>query len=256
MYWKLCVRCNGCRCQDQLHSSRGDPIRRLPWALDTLRFPDERFSSQLFLGVELEMCFPPDVDRTNVAHGLVHAVPGMFVIKPECTTSNGFELVTFPLTLREHLDTGLWATVCSRMVSERAYVSDQVGLHVHCSKRFLGDAGGMRLIRFFTNSDYRPWIRNLSGRPVYSHCSFEYANHVQRHRYVAINCLPPNTVEFRFFGSTLDPRRLVTILKFVTLCCNLAVRPGRMSPRTLREHAKVTGDVDLVEFVAGGNQTL
>jgi hypothetical protein len=199
----------------------------------------------LFMGVELEVDFGHD------ANPLIDAVgnENQAWLKSDGSLSNrGIEIVSHPATLDYHKTEFPWKRLI-RAARDGGYTSHNAGncgLHVHISRRGLGDSYDKRdlalsnLMVLF----YRHWneLTQFSRRQPGQLSSWAMGNHLYKEsagrsrmtkhdldncksggrRYVAINCGNSSTIEFRMFRGTLRYDTLMATLELVDLMTAIA----------------------------------
>ena len=164
--------------------------------------------------------------------------------KHDGSLSDGFELVTHPMTLRYHMDKMPWKKILHRAV-EMGYTSHQAGtcgLHVHVSRAAFGnteaeqDAAIARVLYFFEkNWDEllkfsRRTQRQLdrwAARYGYKEQPRDILEHAKKGchagRYTCVNLQNSNTIEFRIFRGTLKYNTLIATLQMVSRICDVAI---------------------------------
>ena len=187
---------------------------------------DDSDDYKLFLGVELET---ENDDNDAAATAIKNAVNracgdrNAVVCKQDGSLDDGgCEVVTMPMSLRYHTETALWDAV----TKNADYVSDRTGMHVHISRDFFACDDELVtfcriLCRFVSHfrtigersdgchygkwpSAYRMGIDlQKDDELTKRHKTMKYLRTAER--YTAINLKPRDTIELRFFESTLDP---------------------------------------------------
>lgn len=165
-------------------------------------------------------------------------------LKYDGSLNCGYEIATMPASLEYHQSSD-WMTRVQAIASEHGFKSHDTstcGLHVHVSRLGLGRTWEERdytiakmilLVYRFYYSHLRPFSRRESNRASqwasdtgvwYNYQSDDTRDqhtdkakkHIQGNgRYVALNCRPDYTVEFRIFRGSLIP---ATILASIELC--------------------------------------
>lgn len=190
----------------------------------------------LYYGIELEINTP--LDRSVEGHAKEFkrflkdtSMSSYFYFKRDGSISNGYEIVTHPLTARARNECINWKEICGYLESTGAgsEASGECGLHIHASNRALAPRDIGKLKYFFWAN--RVEIGKLSRRNNYRYCEQERwsvrklwsdkANYLQNYpdsgnRYSAINVHTGKpTVEFRVLRGTLEYRRLLACFQFV-----------------------------------------
>ena len=198
-----------------------------------------------FFGVELEMDGGGEYSTHASALLAVANQKSMKAyVKHDGSLSNGFELVTHPMSLDVHLHEMPWKELCRKAIS-LSYRSHQVstcGLHIHVSRRAFGtteseqDAAIARVLYFFekhwskllrfsrrTPRQLERWASRYGyqGQPMEI---LDYAKKGYRGgRHACINLRNVDTVEFRIFRGTLKSNTILAALELVDRICDLAV---------------------------------
>lgn len=187
---------------------------------------DDPDDYKLFLGVELETENDDNGDAATAIKNAVNRACGdrnAVVCKQDGSLDeNGCEVVTMPMSLRYHTETTLWDAV----TKNADYVSERTGMHVHISRDFFTcDAELTTFCRILCRfvSHFRTIGERSDGcyygRWPSAHkmgIDLQNDDHITKrnktmaflqeaNRYTAINLRPRDTIELRFFESTLDP---------------------------------------------------
>ncbi len=152
--------------------------------------------------------------------------------KEDGSLSNGFEMVSHPMSLEIVRDTFPWERL--RDLSEVGMRSAQTrtcGLHIHINKSFFAN-NPTTMYRFMSMfySNAEQW-KKIAGRSESSYASWseyeqsqmlQYTKHFSRKqhhansdRYVALNLQNRNTIELRFFKGTLRPESFISRIEAV-----------------------------------------
>ncbi len=152
--------------------------------------------------------------------------------KEDGSLSNGFEMVSHPMSLEIVRDTFPWERL--RDLSEVGMRSAQTrtcGLHIHINKSFFAN-NPTTMYRFMSMfySNAEQW-KKIAGRSESSYASWseyeqsqmlQYTKHFARKqhaansdRYVALNLQNRNTIELRFFKGTLRPESFISRIEAV-----------------------------------------
>lgn len=202
------------------YSYRPDPI-----------FHSTDAGSRLYFGLEVEMEAPrrqPRQEPAEFAQRLERY--DLAYLKNDGSLSNGFELVTHPMThefLQSEGSELLWATIDGLRNEHkmRSWSTGTCGLHIHISRN--GFSGGAHMHRFlnlvYSNREFYTrlagresdqwakfddvitWKRKDDGSTVV-HKTFKQKLTPRLHsdRYSAVNTNNPNTLEMRIFRGTLN----------------------------------------------------
>lgn len=191
---------------------------------------------KLFLGVELETENDDNADAATAIKNAVERACGdrnaVVCKKDSSLDDDGCEVVTMPMSLAYHIESGVWGAV----TKHADYVSHRTGMHVHISRDFFNDYAELttfcrilcRFVSHFRNigerSDgcyYGKWpsaygmgIDLQKDAPAAKRKkTMEYLEGAER--YTAINLKPRDTIELRFFESSLDPDTIVGRLEII-----------------------------------------
>ncbi len=220
------------------YSYKPEPIfHRIGYKGFNTVLPDN--SNPLYMGVELEVdegndeeCVARDYDE------------GEIYCKHDGSLSDGFEIVSHPMTLEAHKEfdwRGLMETCLDHGYS--SHEAGTCGLHVHVNRNYFGDdystsdlaAAKMILIfsRFWDNfivpfsrrnRDQLHWAQKPTDAmiPVKGDTAEDILDKisiVERDRYRAINVRNRGTIEFRVFRGTLKHSTFIATLEFVAGLC-------------------------------------
>ena len=199
-----------------------------------------------FFGVELEIDEAGESDRS--AWELLSIATGegekRLYCKHDGSLSDGFELVTHPMSLNYHTEQMPWEKLLRRAV-EMGYTSHQAGtcgLHVHVSRAVFGsteaeqDAAIARVLYFFEKNweellkFSRRTQRQLdrwAARYGYKEQPRDILEHAKKGchagRYTCVNLQNRSTIEFRIFRGTLKYNTFIATLQMVDRICDVAL---------------------------------
>lgn len=199
-----------------------------------------------FFGVELEIDEAGESDRKawellNIANGEGEK---RLYCKHDGSLSDGFELVTHPMSLNYHTEQMPWEKLLHRAV-EMGYTSHQAGtcgLHVHVSRAAFGkteaeqDTAIARVLYFFEKNweellkFSRRTQRQLdrwAARYGYKEQPRDILEHAKKGchagRYTCVNLQNRSTIEFRIFRGTLKYNTFLATLQMVDRICDVAI---------------------------------
>lgn len=179
---------------------------------------------KLYLGVELEFDgYNPTRNGVSVADDIC-AILGNAGLKASHTydgsLSRGREVVTHPATLDVYKELTPAFLKVFRTLTETGYIdtNNNAGGHVHVSRRVFGkdmetrNANVERLVKwvYANRNDFRKFAMRDSRFA-------EYVNHVVDNKFVAINTMHRNTIEFRMFSGLKMLPNLLANLELVEL---------------------------------------
>ena len=196
-----------------------------------------------YLGVELEV--DEGGESNEEARRLLDVANRSFdhiYIKHDGSLTNGFEIVTHPMTLAYHQTEMPWKELLQAAIS-RGYLSHQAGtcgLHIHVNRSSLGGfdyereetiANILYLVENFWNEFLRFSRRT---QEQLDHWAARYGRKdnpkdvlqtakSQTDRYTCVNLTPTETIEFRIFCGTLKYSTLIATLQMVEFICDVAL---------------------------------
>ena len=156
-------------------------------------------------------------------------------LKSDGSLNNGFEVVTFPMTLDCHKTLVPYDEMFRRLHDDgfTSHENSTCGLHIHVGRTGFGNTARSQnpaIGRFIWLTEvFKEQIKKFSRRREYRYCQFygfsanmspkqmlKYARNENRHsRYKAVNLQNPGTVEVRIFKGTL---KTSTVLASIELC--------------------------------------
>lgn len=199
----------------------------------------------LYLGVELEL----DEGGCSSANAkeilnLANREDERVYCKHDGSLTDGFEIVTHPLTLRYHQTQMPWESILKKAAT-LGYLSHQAntcGLHVHVSRSALGateeerDATISRILYFFEkhweellkfSRRSQRQLERWAARYGYKDQPMEILEHAKEgcrsSRYTSVNLQNHSTIEFRIFRGTLKYNTLIATLQLVDRVCDVAL---------------------------------
>lgn len=174
------------------------------------------------LGVELEIDTDNDRDEDILASRLLEIAENRIYLERDCSLDNGFEIITYPHTLEDFKNIN-WKDIL-KTCQDYGYESHDAGncgLHIHFSRNMFGsnkvkqDNAISKVMYFYeknwndivklsrrTDSQINEWAGSFGiNLPKDAKRCCKDKNNV---RYLAINNLNENTVEFRMGRGTLN----------------------------------------------------
>jgi hypothetical protein len=157
--------------------------------------------------------------------------------------SNGFELVTNPMSLPAHRELWKWLqdkSATKGLISHkgRDNLNSTCGLHVHVNRDGLTKLQIAKMVAFVNNPDNEEFMTALArryGSAMTGFCRIKadkakVGNAAESSdRYEAVNVTPRHTIEFRIFKGTLKYESLVAAIEFVHALCEYTARCGDCS---------------------------
>lgn len=199
------------------YSFRPEPVFFISRGLTAIRSS----RSMTFTGFELEM----EAVETNVDDGAQFATEKFgewCYLKYDGSLSNGFEMVSHPLSYRYFLESFPFADLSElAKLGMRSANTGTCGLHIHINKSFF-QSHPSTMYRFMSlfyrnaeswkpiagrkNSSYASWSEYELDRMLYYAKGLkDGVRNCNNERYVALNLQNSNTIELRFFRGTLKP---------------------------------------------------
>jgi len=156
-------------------------------------------------------------------------------LKSDGSLNNGFEVVTFPMTLDCHRTLMPYTEMFQRLHDDgyTSHENSTCGLHIHVGRTAFGNTARSQnpaIGRFIWLTEvFKEQIKKFSRRREYRYCQFygfmanmspkqmlKYARDENRHsRYKAVNLQNAGTVEVRIFKGSL---KATTVLASIELC--------------------------------------
>ena len=169
----------------------------------------------LYFGLELEVYVNRDLNDT--AQTVSDLLENYAILKEDGSISRpGFEIVTAPCSLAIHKEKISEFFSNSNDINSN---SSDLGLHIHVSRSPISQLTIGKILVFVNNPDNLDKIEDLAGRSSnhYAKLSPKKITDVkkQNSRYEAVNLLNNDTIEFRLFKSTIDPKLILARLEFV-----------------------------------------
>lgn len=202
-------------------------------------------SDNLFYGVELEIDKGgEDEDNAQKLLDIANRTEEQIYIKHDGSLHMGFEVVSHPMSLDYHINEMNWEEIFEKAIEMdyRSHNTSTCGLHVHVSRKAFGknfeeqEASIARVV-YFVEKNWSDLVKfSRRTREAISHYAARYAaisdttaetyeKAKSKHmgRYVAVNTLNYETIEFRLFRGTLRYKTFVATLQLVDEICKCAI---------------------------------
>jgi hypothetical protein len=194
------------------------------------REPAEK--TEVFYGIELEFEFESSDEGENAIDDIRTMDPGeeRFYCKNDGSLGPyGVELVSHPRTMGSWLTSNL-GDYLEVIKSYGGKPTVKCGLHVHRSRSGITEIDVTKLIICMIK--FRTELEKIGGRRANNYCRFDdwettpkdiHELWVKRDgkskakRYVALNISNPETLEFRFFSSSVDENHVMACIEFTDL---------------------------------------
>mgnify|MGYP004661359225 FL=1 len=199
----------------------------------------------LFMGVELEIDKGgEDIGNADDLLDVANRGGEHIYCKHDGSISNGFEIVSHPMTLEYHKSNMNWQEVFENAVSMnyRSHQTSTCGLHVHINRTSLGrtldtqedvisrivyfvENHWNELLKFSrrTEENINRWA-NRYGISITAKDTYKNAKNKHMGRYVAVNLENYDTIEFRIFRGTLRYKTFIAVLQLVYEICRFAIQ--------------------------------
>ena len=258
-YYTICENCDavipysdaytisgrdGCFCEDCY-----DDLRPAQVIHDYGYKPDPIFhgTGPRYFGVELELDEAGEDNENaqellDIVNSNRYEEEHMYA-KHDGSLTEGFELVTHPMSLNYHCRDMPWKELLRSAVrmGYRSHQTNTCGLHIHVSRKAFGETEEKqeevigRLLYFFeknwdelvkfsrrTRSQLYDWADRY-GYQDHPKKIMDHAKKSCRKHYTSINLQNKATIEFRIFRGTLKYNTLIATLQFIDLLCDLAI---------------------------------
>lgn len=225
-----------------------------------------------FFGVELELDDGGECDVNAAALiKIANESAEHIYCKHDGSLDEGFEIVTYPMSLSCHMHQMPWAHVMEEAVrmDYRSHQSGTCGLHIHVNRDTFGqteaeqEAAVARVLFFVENhwnellrfsrrtrSQMEQWAARY-GRKDNPKDQLEHVKSSFTDRYRAVNLTNNATIEFRMFRGTLRYNTLIATLQFVNEICDLAcyLSDDEMANLTWSDFCSRVGSMNYPELV-------
>ncbi len=197
-----------------------------------------------FFGVELEIDDGgKDYFNARQILKLANDAKEHIYIKEDGSLSDGFEIVSHPMTLDYHKNNMDWQEMMKKALAMGYYShqSGTTGLHIHVNKSCFGEYADeqenpiSRVLYFVemfwnemlcfsrrTESQMKQWA-NRYGRKNFPKETLYHAKGSKNGRYTCVNLNNYETIEFRLFRGTLKYNTLIATLQMVNEICDVAI---------------------------------
>lgn len=224
-----CDECIRARRRRGVYDGDADDLR-FPYNADATRHLEfkvgkyERFSRTLpFLGVELEVYARDSVAPREAMQRTLKALNGFAILKRDGSLDSyrGFEIVSAPATFAAHRER--WrpffegdaapANLC------RSFSTEACGMHVHINRAAMSHFHIVKMDVFINSAINRDFIFGCADRTYAQMAQWSALKHIEgapfssssrdvrrpHTKYLALNLLPPDTIELRIFRGNVKP---------------------------------------------------
>ncbi len=257
-FYTACDRCGRTILEDDAYYEDEDRDEPLCWSCysrtqenkqihDYYYKPEPIFYGEgsRYFGVELEIDGAGE-DSQNACQLMRIANRGRELVycKHDGSLSDGFEIVTHPMTLDYHQNTMPWEEILQDAVAQ-GYLSHKAstcGLHVHVNRTAFGMTEAVQdtciaRILYFVEKHWEELLKfsrrtqrqleQWAARYGYKEQPQEILEHAKKGghggRYSCVNLQNYSTIEFRMFRGTLKYNTLIATLQLVDRICDVAI---------------------------------
>jgi hypothetical protein len=194
-------------------------------------------------GVECELGFSDQFVREQIAREINDLMGVEFCyMKHDGSINNhgklgdgiphqGFEIVTAPADIEVHRRKWPILESYPNYKHLRSWDTSTCGMHVHVSKDALSCLQIGRILVFINHPENKKFVQQVAGRGELKWTRYydkgltsslhpEASGDRDMDRRVAVNLQNPNTVEFRIFRGTINPRHIIRNIEFVDAVCD------------------------------------
>jgi hypothetical protein len=171
-----------------------------------------------FKGVELEV--EVSGDCSIYASRVKKSLKEFVLIKRDGSLSNGFEIVTRPASMSEHVKRWTKFFEDVPLKGMKSWSTSSCGLHIHCSRAPLTPEQIARIVCFINASWNRRFMFVIAGRSGEGFSKYKNKKYEPGtppppiEKYEAVNLLHNDTIEFRIFKGTLKKESLFKAIEF------------------------------------------
>lgn len=176
-----------------------------------------------YFGVELEVEYHGSEHREDKARQLHAALNGgqfghRCFFENDGSVSNGFEIVSQPMSLPMHRDFWQWLNDKDLTRYLKSHNTSTCGLHVHVSREGMDSLVLAKAVTFVNAKANSELIRSVARRYAEGYCKIKQKdvdNALQTtDRYEAVNVVGRKTVEFRIFKGSLKYESVIAAVEF------------------------------------------
>ena len=228
-------------CHNCFEKLNNNPIKNYSYKPEPIFYG----SGSLFYGIELEIDKGGEsIENAQKLLDIANEGEERIYIKHDGSLSNGFEIVSHPMTLDHHTNNMNWHEIFEKAfeMDYRSHNTSSCGLHIHCSRSAFGkdyeqQEQAIGRVVFFVEKHWNEHVK-FSRRTLnnLNHWAARYATisstaeetygkakDKRMGRYVAVNLENYNTIEFRLFRGTLRYKTFIATLQLVDEICNCAI---------------------------------
>ena len=143
--------------------------------------------------------------------------------------SNGFEIITQPMSLPSHRDMWSWLRDREAIRNLLSHNTRTCGLHVHINRDALSQIQIAKMVTFVNDPRNESMIRAIARRYAEGYCKIKEKKlesaHQSTDRYEALNITGSRTVEFRIFKGSLKYESVIAAIEFCNALVDYAAQP-------------------------------
>jgi len=227
------------RCYEEARRSGG--IQEYYYKPEPLFYGD----APRYFGVELEVDDGGELSASaQELQAIANQSDELIYCKHDGSLTDGFEIVTHPMTLDYHCHSMPWQPLLNKAVAlgYRSHRTTTCGLHVHVNRTSFGvteeqqeaciarvlyffEKHWEELLKFSRRSEQQ--LTRWASRYGYKEQPKEILDHAKKGynggRYTCVNLGNPETIEFRIFRGTLKYNTLIATLQILDKICDVAL---------------------------------
>lgn len=169
--------------------------------------------------------------------------------------SNGFEIVTQPMSLPMHQQFWNWLHNRDLVQHLRSHNTSTCGLHVHVNKDDLNKLVQSKIVTFVNDPVNRDLITAVARRYAEGYCKIKHKDLnnalVTTDRYEAVNVTGRRTLEFRIFKGSLKYESVMAAIEFV----NALVLFAKDDPGSTADALKIDNFIEYINNQAAAETT-
>ena len=255
-------------CRECFQRIMSNPIKSYGYKPDPIFYGSD---SNIFYGIELEIDKGgEDNENAQTLLDYINQDSNYVYAKHDGSLSNGFELVSYPMTLKHHLNKVDWEGLFKKAISMgyRSHQTETCGYHIHVGRSAFGktyeeqeeviarivffvEKHWCELLKFSRRTEYA--MNRWSSRYGISENTketYQKAKSKRLGRYCAVNIETYQpTVEFRLFRGTLLYQTFAATLQLVDEICRTCMNMNDEELEALSWSSFVLGIYDKPELI-------
>ncbi len=229
-------------CRECFQRIMSNPIKSYGYKPNPIFYGSD---SNIFYGIELEIDKGgEDDENAQTLLDYVNQGKDYIYAKHDGSLSNGFELVSHPMTLEHHLTEVDWEGMFKRAIEMgyRSHQTETCGYHIHVGRSAFGKTyeeqeQAIGRIVFFVERHWTElvkisrrnvdnlnhWCARFATISSTTEETYQKAKNKRVGRYVAVNLENYNTIELRLFRGTLRYQTFIATLQLTDEICYWAI---------------------------------